>query len=480
MKILAIDDNKESHTIIKALIKNTFPDSMTLTALTGSEGFELASAEDPDVILLDIIMPGIESFDLCKKLKADEILRDIPVVFLISLKGDKETRIRSLEAGGDAFLAKPIDEIELTAQLRAMVKIKNANFDKRNEKRKLASLVEEQIIEIHNNQTATLNILEDLTRENEARKKSEEALRESQEKFKGVFENSIMGISLTAPDGKLHANKAICDMLGYTETELTKLKWQDITHPDDIESTQEMVDLILSKQRSSAEWEKRYLHKNGNIVWVDISSVLTSDSAGKEPYFITTIIDITQRKHAELAIKESERRFRDMLENIELVAISLDNYGNITFCNDYCLKLTGWRTEEVMGRNWFELFIPPESEIQNIYFSSILNGQMPVHIDNEILTRDGKIRLISWNNTMLHDLSGVVIGTSSIGVDITENREAEEKIFRQLEELQRWQLVTLGREDRNLQLKHEVNKLLIRLGETIRYPSQINDPTLPI
>ena len=188
MKILAIDDNKDNHIIIKALIKEAFPDTQTLIALNGDKGIELAATEDPDVILLDIIMPGMDGFEVCQKLKADKTLRDIPVVFLTSLKGEKETRIRALEAGAEAFLAKPIDEIELTAQIRAMEKIKYANTEKRNEKIKLASLVEEQILEIKETQTATLNILEDIIRENEARKRSEEALHKSEEKYRKLSE----------------------------------------------------------------------------------------------------------------------------------------------------------------------------------------------------------------------------------------------------------------------------------------------------
>ncbi|MCX6267162.1 MAG: ATP-binding protein [Bacteroidetes bacterium] len=188
MKILAIDDNRDNQIIIKALIREAFPDALTLVALNGAKGLELAVTEDPDVILLDIIMPDLDGFEVCRKLKADKILSDIPVVFVTSLKGDKETRIRALEAGAEAFLAKPIDEIELTAQIRAMVKIKKGNIEKRDEKMHLAALVEDQMREIKETQIATLNMLEDVTRENEERKKSEEALYASEEKYRKLSE----------------------------------------------------------------------------------------------------------------------------------------------------------------------------------------------------------------------------------------------------------------------------------------------------
>jgi len=131
LKFLANDDNPDNLIIIKALIREAFPDDLVLTALSGPKGLALATTEDPDVILLDIVMPGMDGFEVCRKLKEDKDLRDIPVVFVTAIKGDKEHRILALECGAEAFLVKPIDETELTAQIRAMVKIKTANLEKK-------------------------------------------------------------------------------------------------------------------------------------------------------------------------------------------------------------------------------------------------------------------------------------------------------------------------------------------------------------
>ncbi|HEY5139178.1 MAG TPA: response regulator, partial [Methylococcales bacterium] len=134
IKVLAIDDNPDNLITIKALIMEAFSDAYVMTALTGKKGLELAANEDPDVILLDIVMPIMDGFEVCKKLKADEKLSNIPVVFVTAIKVDRESRIKALESGAEAFLTKPIDESELTAQIRAMVKIKTANVYKYAEK----------------------------------------------------------------------------------------------------------------------------------------------------------------------------------------------------------------------------------------------------------------------------------------------------------------------------------------------------------
>ena len=108
-KILAIDDINDNLISLKAIIDDAFPGSVVVTALNGSKGIELAIANNPDVILLDIIMPDMDGFEVCQKLKQDARVSDIPVVFLTALKGDKINRIKALEVGAEGFLSKPID-----------------------------------------------------------------------------------------------------------------------------------------------------------------------------------------------------------------------------------------------------------------------------------------------------------------------------------------------------------------------------------
>jgi len=122
-------------------------------------------------------MPGMDGFEVCRRLKADSELREIPVVFVTAIKVDNESRILALESGAEAFIAKPIDESELTALIRAMHKINAANLRKSNEREQLAELVEEKTYELKKAHLTTLDLLEDLERENEARKNQEEKLK---------------------------------------------------------------------------------------------------------------------------------------------------------------------------------------------------------------------------------------------------------------------------------------------------------------
>lgn len=141
-------------------------------------------------------------------------------------------------------------------------------------------------------------------------------------------------------------------------------------------------------------------------------------------------LDITASRQAELELRESERRFADLLGNVELISMMLDRDARITYCNKYLLRLTGWRYEEIFGKNWFEVFIPPEiAHLKDEFYTALIANQPEtMHHENDILTRSGEHRLIRWNNLVLRSGAGDVIGIASIGEDITERKHAADQI----------------------------------------------------
>jgi signal transduction histidine kinase/DNA-binding response OmpR family regulator len=140
-KILAIDDQPDNLTTIKAVIKSHLPGYQTITALSGADGIKLAMEEQPDVILLDLIMPGMDGFEVCRRLKAEVLTMHIPVVMVTAIKTDSESRIKGLELGADAFLSKPIDPPELIAQINVLLRIKESEDTLRNEKKNIEQIV---------------------------------------------------------------------------------------------------------------------------------------------------------------------------------------------------------------------------------------------------------------------------------------------------------------------------------------------------
>ena len=149
-------------------------------------------------------------------------------------------------------------------------------------------------------------------------RKQVEEMRISEEKYKAIFEQSVIGKSMTSvADGKMKMNSAFCEMLGCSEAELSALKWQTITHPEDLEHDQMIFDSLLSGLKESARWEKRYIHKNGNMVWVDISTTIQRDKDNNPLFFNTSIIDISERKQALKELQQSEERYRSLMSSLE-------------------------------------------------------------------------------------------------------------------------------------------------------------------
>jgi diguanylate cyclase (GGDEF)-like protein/PAS domain S-box-containing protein len=170
--------------------------------------------------------------------------------------------------------------------------------------------------------------------------------------------------------------------------------------------------------------------KDGEIRTISKNLDVLSDSDGNMIGGVESFEDITERKQAMETLRESERRFRDMLENVNLVALMVDQKGNIAFCNDFFLNLTGWEWAEVIGRNWFDTFVPETNReaIRRQILDSITSEKSDISTQYDIMTRDGELRTISFSGSMLRSPGGDVIGIASIGEDITERRRAEERV----------------------------------------------------
>ncbi|NVN93918.1 MAG: PAS domain S-box protein [Bacteroidetes bacterium] len=383
LKILAIDDNEDNLITIKAMVYDAFPEAKIFTALNGENGIELAVNENPDVILLDVVMPGMDGFEVCGKLKSNELLCDIPVVFVTALKGDKDSRIRALEVGGEAFLAKPIDESELTAQIRAMVKIKKANTEKRNEEKRLSTLVEERTNELILTQKATLNLLEDLGKENEIRRKMEEALRESEEKYRLLAENSTDVIWTMDLFGKYHyISQSIIILRGFTAEEGIKQTFDETLTPDSAQIAHNILAeytprIIAGEKLEPVPLILEQTCKDGSTVWTEIVISAIYDDEHQFKYFLGVTRDISKRKKIEEDLIESENQKAAILKAIPDLLFIFNKDGDYldVFTEDNSKLFVP--KEQLIGLNITKLF--PSNiaeEAKNAFKMSLLNKEL--------------------------------------------------------------------------------------------------------
>jgi PAS domain S-box-containing protein len=146
-----------------------------------------------------------------------------------------------------------------------------------------------------------------------ARKAAEEAMRESEERYRATFEQAAVGIARVALDGRwLEVNERLCEITGYAREELLKRTFQDVTHLEDLGADLAQVGRLLAGEISTYSMDKRYLRKSGDIIWVNLTVSLVHDEGGAPKYFISAVEEITRRKEAEAEV----RRLNEQLEGL--------------------------------------------------------------------------------------------------------------------------------------------------------------------
>ena len=233
------------------------------------------------------------------------------------------------------------------------------------------------------------------------RKIAEEAIVESEEKFRNIFENSTDGKSITYFNGSVKTNAAFCKIVGYSQKELSELKWQSITHPDDIEGNTAIFNAILSGEKDFDRWKKRYIKKNDDIVWVDISTTIQRDKEDKPLYFITSIIDITGQKRVKQELieakekaEDNELQFKQLIENMaDAVFIADIENGIILEVNRAAQRLMGMPKNDIVGHHQSKLHPQHSDEYSRATFSKhkqvIKKLEDTDFVENKIVRKDG-------------------------------------------------------------------------------------------
>jgi PAS domain S-box-containing protein len=266
------------------------------------------------------------------------------------------------------------------------------------------------------------------------RQEAEDALRESEDKFKYVFDYSNVGKSITLPSGEIQVNQTFCELLGYSLEELKNKKWQEITHPDDIDLTQREMKGLLSGEKEAARFIKRFIRKDGSVLWVDLRSSLRLNQVGKPLYFMTAFVDITERKQAEEARKQSEEKvavsqklFQDFTDNSASLMYALDLEGRFLLINRSFEARLGVPRETLISKTR-EAILPLEiAAAHRANDLQVIAGQGPITFEEENIESDGLHIYLSVKFPLL-DKDGIVYGIGGISTDISERKRFEKTL----------------------------------------------------
>ncbi|GAA4020115.1 PAS domain S-box protein [Actimicrobium antarcticum] len=166
------------------------------------------------------------------------------------------------------------------------------------------------------------------------------------------------------------------------------------------------------------------------VRWLCLKLFWIRDQDGSVTRMAGVAQDITDSKNAERSLRDSERRFLEFLNNTSMLAVMLDLDAQITFCNDSLLRLMGLQREQVVGGNWFDVFMASDpNETRKRFLARLAQGSGELRYEDEIIKLDGERRVVCWNTSLQHDIGGAVIGMASIGEDITEQKKSALKIL---------------------------------------------------
>ncbi len=298
MRVLAIDDNLDNLISLEALVRTFLPACEMVVTQAAHEGVSLATSFQPDVILLDVQMPEMDGFEVCRMLKANPAAHHIPVIFLTAHVTDSASKIRGLEMGADAFLMKPIEPGELVAQIRAMVRMKRAEDVLRGEKLSLERAVAERTAALEENITE--------------RKRTEEALEAALQRLRFHVENSPLAVVEFDTEFRITRWSGEAErVFGWTASEVLGRRIGDLrwVHEDDVEIVAELVSDMTAGRKTRNVLTNGNYRKHGTVLTCEWYNSALVGADGKLVSVLSLILDVTER---EKAVEELNRHTEEL------------------------------------------------------------------------------------------------------------------------------------------------------------------------
>ncbi len=259
------------------------------------------------------------------------------------------------------------------------------------------------------------------------RKQAEVALQKSEEKYRIVTENSQTGIYIHQDEKIIYVNNKFAELHGYTVQELLNTNYFELFHPDDKELVMRLKSKRLRGEYAPQYYESRKVKKDGGILWCQTNSVLI-DYLGK-PAIMGNLVDVTECKLAVEALRESEEKYRTVLEGIPDPVIAYDTEGKVLYLNPAFTRVFGWSSQERFGEK-MDIFVPGESQhVTKMMIDKIKAGEEFSGLESKRFTKDGSIIDVSISASVYRDAAGNPIGTIVNLRDITEHKRLAELII---------------------------------------------------
>lgn len=376
--ILIADDDRGVRDMFSALLIG--PGYRLLFADNGSDAVEAAFAHTPDLVLLDVMMPQINGFEVCRRLRSDPRTKELPILMVTALN-DHRSRLDGIEAGADDFISKPFDLEELEARIKSIIRL--------NRYRKLVS---------------------------------------ERTKFERLFDLSPDGIIIV--DSKWNivlTNPALSQMIGAGDSgDWIGRPLTSLAAPDYKKSLRDILDSAPAES-SRPLVETVFVRRDGSRFPVEMSAGGVRYEG--EPALYLIVRDVTERKRFEEFLRDSEKRYRDLIENIEDLVYVTDGRGVVLFLNDAMERSFGYTKKEIVGKRFIEFIAPEDHALAESLFKEQLMRKDIGTFELSFVNKIGQRITLELHERLIWD-GPTVVEVHGIGRDITERRRIQQELHK--------------------------------------------------
>lgn len=403
-KILIVDDQPANIKVLSNFLTATGFE--VLIAKTGEKAIQQLEKVLPDLILLDVMLPGIDGFETCRQLKAQDATQEIPVIFMTAL-AETVDKVQGLTIGGVDYITKPFQQDEVLARIRNQLSLVRLSRQLQTQNQKLQQEIRDREQLLHTQQ------------------KIEEALRQSEERLRSFFEATSEAVLFHEHGIILDVNQAAVDLLGYRASELIGMHIEVLTAPE----SRPLLYESLKSPRDGDPIEVLGLKKDGSTFWVE-TIAKNIQYQGKQAR-VVGIRDLTQTKQAEAARRHSEIGFALAAEGASNGIWDWDLITGKAYLSPRWKHMLGYTDDELPnhGSAWEDSLHPEDAERVQAYLKAYLDRQIPTYqVEFRARHKDGSYRWIQACGAALWDETGKPYRMAGSNTDITTRKQQEKAL----------------------------------------------------